>query len=259
MKRLALFARWPEPGRVKTRLIPALTAPLACRLHRALLADAISLLADAPADERWLYWADAALDARPSQADAGPESGVASPADGTGVIHVLAGVREREQSGVDLGQRLARAFGELLAGGARAVVIGSDCPWLGAAHMSHAFAALDRADVAIAPASDGGYTLIGLREVQPELFRGIEWGTSSVLARTLERASAGGLQVERLETLDDLDTAEDLLRAITHLAAERVHATDGSAERSLNLMRELEKMGLLPREMEKSHAPLTDR
>jgi rSAM/selenodomain-associated transferase 1 len=251
MKRLALFARRPVPGQVKTRLIPALTARLACRLHQAMLADAMALLAAAPADERWLYWANSGLDgaagARGAVAVGGAEIGAATRDDsGIEVVTVPAGVGERSQAGADLGERLERAFSDLLAGGAHAVVFGSDCPWLGAAHTGEAFDALERADVVIGPASDGGYTLIGLRAPRPELFHGIEWGSSRVMAQTLARTSEGGPRVERLETLDDLDDAEDLLRTIQRFTAQRISARGAAGGAPQNLTRALERLALLP-------------
>jgi rSAM/selenodomain-associated transferase 1 len=251
MKRLALFARRPVPGQVKTRLIPALTARLACRLHQAMLADAMALLAAAPADERWLYWANSGLDgaagARGAVAVGGAEIGAATRDDsGIEVVTVPAGVGERSQAGADLGERLERAFSDLLAGGAHAVVFGSDCPWLGAAHTGEAFDALERADVVIGPASDGGYTLIGLRSPRPELFRGIDWGTPRVLEQTLGRAKEHTLTVERLETLDDLDTSEDLVRAIERLLERRVASEGPAQSMARNLERALEQIGLLP-------------
>jgi hypothetical protein len=232
MKRLALFARRPVPGRVKTRLIPALTARLACRLHQAMLADAIAVLEAAAADERWLYWADSSLDAAAGAADA--------------ALVLPLGVREGVQSGADLGERLERAFSELLAGGSQAVVFGSDCPWLGVEHIERAFGALERADLVVGPASDGGYTLIGLRAPQPELFRGIDWGSPRVLEQTLAHARERGLTVERLETLDDVDTAENLVRAIERLFEALVARESPTESLATNLRRALKQIGLLP-------------
>lgn len=232
MKRLALFARRPVPGRVKTRLIPALTARLACRLHEAMLADAVAVLAAAPANERWLYWADDALDASGAAPDA--------------AVPVPTGVGERVQQGADLGERLERAFAELLADGARAVVFGSDCPWLLAEHIERAFGELEHADMVVGPASDGGYTLIGLRAPRAELFRGIEWGSPHVLAQTLERVSTSGLSVGKLETLDDLDTAEDLLRAVERLFRLHSRGTSLGAVPAPSLQRTLVAVALVP-------------
>ena len=251
MKRLALFARRPVPGLVKTRLIPALTARLACRLHQAMLADALDLLAAAKADERWLYWADGLLDATPRAAGAAvagsAEASVAA-RDVAGVAGIVtpAGVGERAQSGADLGERLEQVFFELLSGGASAVVFGSDCPWLGVDYVGRAFGALERADVVVGPASDGGYTLIGLSAPQPEIFRGIGWGTPRVLEQTVARARERALEVERLETLDDLDTSEDLVRCLERLAKTGVRPWGGHAPLVPNLGQALKQVGLLP-------------
>ena len=109
---------------------------------------------------------------------------------------VPAGVDIRVQEGADLGERLTSAFASMLAGpGDRAVAIGADCPDLDPATVREAFAALDRHDVALGPASDGGYYLIGLRRPAPGLFRGVSWGTDSVLAETLQGAAREGCPV----------------------------------------------------------------
>src|SRR5439155_26366486 len=120
MNRLAVFARWPEPGKVKTRLSPALTPAAACDLHRAMVADALAVAAAGPADQRTLWWADAPPD----------RAGFAPPA----------GFEVRDQGAGDLGDRLGRAFDALLAApGDHAVVIGTDCPDLGVRHIAAAF------------------------------------------------------------------------------------------------------------------------
>ncbi len=201
MNRIAIFARWPEPGRVKTRLAPALTPALTCALHRAMLADALATVAASGADERLLFWSD-----RPAGTDLAA-SGVVG-ADASGLVI-------REQRGDGLGARLEAAFAKLVsAPGDRAIVSGSDCPDLDGAACARAFEALATSDVVLAPARDGGYALIGLRRPAPELFRGIEWGSEHVLEQTLARAAESGLTVARLATLEDIDTPEDLLRWI---------------------------------------------
>ena len=221
MRRLALFARRPRAGEVKTRLTPAVPPPIACDLHRAMIEDAIAVAAAAQADERLLYWAGE---------PAGPEAS-AHPE----------GLREREQSGAHLGERLERAFDELLAAAAdRAVIFGADCPALEPAALDRAFDVLEAHDVVLGPARDGGYYLIGLRRRAPPLFREIEWGTSRVLDQTLARASRAGLAAAVLPTLDDLDTPEDLLRWIAF------RANGGGPGRERALDRALRAMGLLP-------------
>jgi hypothetical protein len=219
MRRIALFARWPAPGEVKTRLSPALPASLACDLYRAMLEDALALAAEASADERFLYWAGA-----PAARDAPPP-----------------GFEVRDQKGDDLGARLALAFDDLLrAPGDRAVILGADCPALEAATLRAAFDALEAHDAVLGPARDGGYTLVGLARRAPELFRDIEWSTPRVLDQTLERAARAGLSVSLLPALDDLDTPEDLVRWLALRAAGR-----GPGAR-LELDQALRAIGLLP-------------
>ncbi|HEY2954109.1 MAG TPA: TIGR04282 family arsenosugar biosynthesis glycosyltransferase [Candidatus Eisenbacteria bacterium] len=221
MRRIALFARWPRAGEVKTRLSPALPAALACDLHRAMLEDALALAGRATSGERLLYWADA-----PAARD-----GFAPPP-GFGV---------RDQRGVDLGERLERAFGDLLKeSGDRAVILGGDCPALEAPALDQAFDALERHDLVLGPAGDGGYYLVGLARKAPELFRGIEWSTPRVLDQTLARAGRAGLTVHRLGALDDLDTPADLVRWIA------LRAAGGGPGAPLELDRVLQAMGLLP-------------
>jgi rSAM/selenodomain-associated transferase 1 len=115
------------------------------------------------------------------------------------------------QAAGDLGGRLSAAFAEVFAGGARrAAVIGTDVPWMSRDDVLEALESLDHEDVAIGPATDGGYFLLALRRPQPALFRDVPWSTSGVLTATLERAAARGLGVSVLRTLGDVDTMDDL-------------------------------------------------
>jgi len=150
------------------------------------------------------------------------------------------GVAVRHQRGADLGERLAAAFAELLAGPAgRAVAIGADCPDLGPGVLREAFAALGDHDLVLGPARDGGYYLIGLRQRAPALFQGVSWGTDQVLSQTLERAERDALRVGLLGVLDDIDTPEDLVRFV----ARRCVSPPGPGPRTEMALRE---MGLLP-------------
>jgi uncharacterized protein len=221
MRRLALFARRPAAGEVKTRLSPALPATLALELYRAMLEDAIAVTAPAGADERFVYWAGA------------PEARDRALAPN--------GMRAREQEGRDLGERMARAFDELLAaGGDRALIVGADCPGLDSGTLRDAFEALATHDAVVGPARDGGYYLIGLRRRAPDLFRDIEWSTPRVLDQTLARAAQAGVTIQRLPVLGDLDTPEDLLRWIA------CRAGGGGPRGPRALDRALRAMGLLP-------------
>jgi rSAM/selenodomain-associated transferase 1 len=220
VKRLGLFARVPVTGRVKTRLAPALPPDLACELYRGLLADAIEVVIAARVGARTLFVAGE------------PETGEVT-------IAAPPGLEIEPQIGDGLGSRLEHAFGRLLTDASdRAVIIGADCPEIEPAIIDRAFTALGRADVVLAPARDGGYALIGLARRAPQLFHGIDWSTDRVLGQTLARAGAAGLRVEQLETLDDLDTPEDLVRVLSMLIMERARAPQ--------TRRALEAMHLLP-------------
>jgi rSAM/selenodomain-associated transferase 1 len=114
------------------------------------------------------------------------------------------------QSAGDLGARLAAAFDAHFERGARRVVIiGSDSPAVSADLLVQAFDALQRHDVAIGPALDGGYYLIALRRPLPDLFSNIEWSTEAVLSQTLAAAARHGLSVWLGPALRDVDTASD--------------------------------------------------
>jgi rSAM/selenodomain-associated transferase 1 len=218
MRRLAVFAKPPVAGRVKTRLSPALPPGLARDLHVAMLADTLAAAAESRALERVLYWSEAGDWTLPA-----PPAG----------FHV------RLQHGADLGERLERAFAELLtAPEDRAVIVGADCPRLDTATMDAAFGALEHKGLVLGPTEDGGYYLIGLARPVPELFRGVEWSTPRVFEQTLTRAVRAGLDAHSLERLADLDTPEDLVRLVAAAAAGELPAP--------RLAEALRAMALLP-------------
>jgi rSAM/selenodomain-associated transferase 2/rSAM/selenodomain-associated transferase 1 len=126
-------------------------------------------------------------------------------------------VTVRQQAGGGLGDRLAAAAAGAIADGAPAVVlVGSDAPGVGGAHVREALDGLAGADVVLGPALDGGYYLVALSSdssarALPALFGPrIPWGTGTVLERTLAAARASGLTVRLLEPLADIDRPEDL-------------------------------------------------
>lgn len=189
---LIVFVKAPRPGGVKTRLVAALGPERAAQLYRLLADEEIRRTAPlGNAYRRTFLFAPA---------EAGAE-----------VAAWLPGEELAPQSEGDLGERMARAFADAFAGGARRVIlIGTDTPCLSQAHVCRALSLLDEADLALGPAEDGGYYLIGLMRPRPELFAGIAWSTRSVLSATLERAEQLGLSVRLLEPLADVDTLEDV-------------------------------------------------
>ncbi len=135
-----------------------------------------------------------------------------TPADATDEMRAWLGddLAYEAQRGGDLGARMANAIERRLRGGATHVlVIGTDAPELSRTILADAFSALDRTDVVIGPASDGGYYLIGMRALHRELFVGVPWSTPETLARTLAAARTAGHRVHVLDILSDVDTADD--------------------------------------------------
>lgn len=193
--RIAVFARAPVAGRVKTRLIAALGAEGAAQLYAAMLGDLLSRLRVVELAPPGLFVSE-----NPSH-----ESFI-----------TLCNKKEIYlQEGEDLGQRMAHASASVLAAPEvdSVVVIGSDCPALSTAQIGRALQALaDGREVVLVPAEDGGYGLVGLRAPRPELFRGIDWGSERVLEQTLARARQCNLDVCLEEPIWDVDRVEDLLR-----------------------------------------------
>jgi rSAM/selenodomain-associated transferase 1 len=193
--RVAVFARAPVAGTVKTRLIPALGATGAAALHRTLVLRALEAAVDSGVGPVELWCAPDASDAFFRDCAA------------------RFGISLAVQGGGDLGERMRRAFDALQARSNRAVLIGSDIPAMTAEYLRAADAALaGGGEAVIGPAEDGGYVLIGLSRAAPELFRDIEWGAPGVAQETRARIARLGLRHVELPMLWDLDRPEDLSR-----------------------------------------------
>ncbi len=191
---LLVFLKSPVPGTVKTRLIPALGADAAADLYRVLAGQALRRTWPGEGEyERLLCFA-------PRDARARVESWL------PGEVCV-------PQAEGDLGQRMLVAFEEAFRRGAeRVAIIGSDVPWVSRDHVTRAFELLERSDVVLGPAPDGGYYLLGLSRPIPSLFHGIPWSTPAVLSVTSARAAGLGLSLGLLDPLPDIDTIADVGR-----------------------------------------------
>ena len=196
--RIAVFAKAPVPGEVKTRLIPALGAEGAARLHRRLVRHALAAATAATAARS----ASVELWCAPDATHAFFSECVTE-----------FGVSLREQGMGDLGVRMARCFA---SGDGATLLIGSDIPAMDADCLDAAAAALAGADAVFVPAEDGGYVLVGLRAglgaAREAVFRDIEWGSERVMQQTRERLRAAGLAWRVLPPLWDLDRPGDLAR-----------------------------------------------
>ena len=127
------------------------------------------------------------------------------------------------QEGNYLGERMANAFSKAFSLGAeKAVIIGTDCIDISNDLISETFATLDITDVILGPAEDGGYYLLGLKKLIPEIFNNIDWSTDRVLNQTLKTLREKGLRFQLLQTLKDIDTANDLNDELLFKIHERV-------------------------------------
>ena len=189
---LGVFVKAPVPGLVKTRLAAEIGPDRATALYRRLGRRIVQAVVGA--DHETVVWYAPPRDAPLVRAWL----------DGLGVSRLL------PQSRRDLGNRLRAAFAKHFREGARRVVIiGSDCPGIDAGLVARAFAGLSGHDVVLGPAWDGGYYLIGMKQLHESLFQGIAWSSSAVTQETSARARAAGLSCHLLRTLRDVDTVAD--------------------------------------------------
>ncbi|MEE4143417.1 MAG: TIGR04282 family arsenosugar biosynthesis glycosyltransferase [Halieaceae bacterium] len=186
------FAREPVAGAVKTRMSPGLTPQQALDLHCQLV-----------------LWTSGTL----VGAGLGPVE-LAIAGSGTHALFedcLALGVRRLDsQRGGDLGERMYNAMVAGLERFERVVLVGSDCPGIDCDYLEQALGGLDRADLVLGPAVDGGYVLIGAKRVSPALFEGISWGSATVLAETLQRLRRMNWSWQTLPPLADIDRPEDL-------------------------------------------------
>ncbi len=188
-----IFTKSPQPGRVKTRLIPLLGEQGATRLYTALLRREVAWIAreTSYAMEIW-----------------------ATPDGSHPLLRELAGrygLQLFPQRGGDLGARMGHAARQALTRYKRVVLLGVDCPALTAAHLLQTFHWLEAGmDAVLGPAEDGGYVLLGLNRWHPDLFQGHAWGAGEVAATTRQAMSRIGWRWQELPLLWDLDRPEDL-------------------------------------------------
>lgn len=184
---LIVFIKNPVKGQVKTRLAATMGEDRALAIYQALLTRTRQVCAQA-ATRRWVFYSDWT----------DPEDAWASP-----------DFERKLQLGRDLGRRMYHAFVQALNEARRAVIIGSDCPLIEAAHLEQAFSALDQTNLVIGPSEDGGYYLLGMSKPFPELFEDIAWSTPQVLEQTLSKARMLGLSCTLLPVLPDIDHESD--------------------------------------------------
>jgi rSAM/selenodomain-associated transferase 1 len=226
---IMIFAKSPIPGRVKTRLCPPLRPEEAVELYKSFVKDTIhtaqavknsvtTILYDPSTQFPGIDWLGPGF----------PESFIS-------------------QKGRDLGDKLSTAFLEAFARGAeRVLAIGSDLPHLERDIIESAFSMLDKKDVVLGPAEDGGYYLIGLKRCWNDLFSGIAWSTSRVFKQTVQRTQNAGLSMGILPRLYDVDTASEL-NALEALLQKNTEGMDYTRKTLIGLRRRGAMLGSLRR------------
>jgi uncharacterized protein len=184
--RVVIFSKSADDQTVKTRMKPALNSQQCLALHLALLRDTLAKVREF----------SPVLYLTPPQH-----------------LPFIPSIPIRKQEGADLGERLLNAFRFELESFKRVVIIGIDSPTFPPDVITTAFQALEQHDVALGPSEDGGYYLIGLRKLRPEIFRDIPWGTSEVFKATIKKAKNYFL----LDPYFDVDVPADLERLRSEL------------------------------------------
>ncbi len=193
---LAILAKAPVAGLAKTRLIPALGAAGAARLQRQFIAQSLQTAQQAHLGRITLWCAP---DAHHRHFRA---------------LQRYQHIECRSQPAGDLGVRMHRCTEEHFAQKdvIPLIIIGTDCAVLAPGHLQEAARSLQTHDACLIPAEDGGYVLLGLRKMIPEVFENIAWSTPRVLSQTLERLAQAGASVALLPTLWDIDEPFDWQR-----------------------------------------------
>ena len=187
---LIIFVRNTKLGEVKTRLAKTIGNNKALEVYRDLLSHTLSVTQTINCDKFVFY--DRNIEKNDIWSN------------------IL--FEKKMQFGANLGAKMQNAFQELfILGYKNCIIVGSDLFDLQAKHISEAFNKLERNDVVIGPAEDGGYYLLGLKKIIPSLFSKKNWGTKTVLEDTLKDLVT--FSVDFLETLNDIDTFEDLKKS----------------------------------------------
>lgn len=209
-----IFAKYPEPGAVKTRMVPPLTFEQAATLHRLSLQTVCEIVLDR-----------ARLDARL----------VVTPDD---TVDLFESIIERDdvafwpQGEGNLGKRLDRAAGRVFReGGCGVLLLGADSPTIPVSYLQEAIRLLERHEVVLGPSDDGGYYLLGLRGPHSAIFEQIDWGGPLVASQTRARARSAELDLAEIPTWYDLDRFDNLNRAADDLR--KVAAVEPPARRQL--------------------------
>lgn len=192
--KLLIFTKSPILGTVKTRLQPDYSVEQSLNIHTALLEKTLGLTNN-------LKNIDIELCCTPSR----------------NTLFFLNcennyPIELTNQSGADLGERMALSMSVALQTYEKVIIIGTDCPDIDETYINDAFSALDYVDAVIGPAVDGGYVLLGLRKFSIEIFKNISWGSDTVYIQTENNLESLDWSYKELPIMHDIDRPEDLHR-----------------------------------------------
>lgn len=219
---LGLFAKFWEPGRVKTRLAATLGDQLACELYEIFLFHLLDSIA--PVSTR------ATVVFSPPNRQVDFQAAIPT------------GWMLEPQVEGDLGDRMRNFFAGRLPdaeskhstkSGVKVVVVGADCPQLSSVEIQTAFDRLDENDVVIGPSTDGGYYLLGMQGSLVEVFDNIDWSTSSVLEQTIQRVNQQGKSHALLAERTDVDDEIALQQMLANLSSATDTTQASPANRTL--------------------------
>jgi len=199
---IVIMSKIPLPGHTKTRLMPELTSQECVEFHRACLNDIVHTVSDLDLP-LFLYYAPI-----PNEYENGFDF---RDNNWWGLDNNLyACIEMYPQIGKDLGERMYNAAQEITAEQRSVLFLGSDLPDLPGCILEEAAELLVSNDVVLGPAEDGGYYLLGIKKAHSFLFDNISWGSSEVLAETLNRIQKNGLSTSLLARKRDIDTWKDI-------------------------------------------------
>lgn len=192
-KAVILFIKYPEKGKVKTRLASTTNNKFAVNIYRSIAENIFCELDNLDEDIDVFVFYSAIENFEKIT------SWVGKP------------FNYKVQAGSDLGEKMSNAFEDVFSlNYSSSVIIGSDVPDITSDVIMDAFNNLENHDVVISPSDDGGYSLLGINNIHKELFRNISWSSKHVLVETLEIIKNGKLKFSLLESLNDIDTEEEL-------------------------------------------------
>lgn len=191
---ILIFSKAPIVGEVKTRLVPFITAEQAAKLHEELTHDRLYKCATADLCDIQLWCSP---DTRhPFFAE----------------CRQRYGVQLQTQSGNNLGERMSAALETMLSQYKKIIIIGTDAPALDIDSIEAVINELERRDIVLVPAEDGGYVLLAASKYHEDLLIDVPWGTETVLASTVRNIERLGLEYSLLGQCWDVDRPEDLER-----------------------------------------------